>query len=302
MTSLFLTILFLVGIEALGVVAADSGEREPYIVTAAWLAEHIDDPSLVLLHVGDKSEYDSAHIPGAQFISRADISTPQGQGLTLELPSVEQLDSTFENLGISNHSRIILYFGKDWVSPTARVYLTLEYIGMGERTSILDGGMPAWRREGRPLTNQIRPPKRGNIIPALHTNVIADAQYVMASLQNPNVAILDARTPNFYEGKDPGMASRSGRIPGARSIPFTTVLDDSNRFKNIEALRDLFTSQRVEEEERVVTYCHIGQQASLLYFIARYLGYDARMYDGSFEDWTRREELPVETSAPTNKD
>ena len=113
------------------------------IVSTEWLSKHLNDNSLVLLQVGDKSEYDGAHIPGAQFIQLADISTPRGQGLILELPPVDQLKATFEKLGVTDESRIVIYFGKDWVTPTSRVYFTLDYLGFGDRTSVLDGGLPA---------------------------------------------------------------------------------------------------------------------------------------------------------------
>ena len=96
------------------------------IVSTDWLAKHLKDGSLVLLQVGEKKEYETAHIRGAQFIQLSDISTPRGQGLILELPSVEQLKSTFEKLGVTDKSRIVVYFSKDWVTPTARVFMTLD--------------------------------------------------------------------------------------------------------------------------------------------------------------------------------
>jgi thiosulfate/3-mercaptopyruvate sulfurtransferase len=89
---------------------------------------------------------------------------------------------------------------------------------------------------------------------------------------------------------------RAGHIPSAKSIPFSTLVEDSNKFKNPEALRALFSTAGVKPKDSVATYCHIGQQASLLYFVARYLGYDAHLYDGSFQDWSNRSELPVEKS------
>ena len=96
------------------------------IVSTDWLSKHLNDNSLVLLQVGDKSEYDAAHIAGAQFIQLADISTPRGTGLILELPPVEQLKTTFEKLGLTDESRLVIYFSKDWVTPTSRVYFTLD--------------------------------------------------------------------------------------------------------------------------------------------------------------------------------
>ena len=100
------------------------------IVSTEWLAKHLNDDSLVLLQVGDKKEYDEAHIAGAQFIQISDISTPRGQGLILELPGVDQLKPTFDRFGVTDKSRIVIYFSKDWVSPTARVFMTLDYLGL----------------------------------------------------------------------------------------------------------------------------------------------------------------------------
>ena len=271
--------------------------RDSMIVSTDWLAKHLKDGSLVLLQVGEKKEYETAHIRGAQFIQLSDISTPRGQGLILELPSVEQLKSTFEKLGVTDKSRIVVYFSKDWVTPTARVFMTLDYLGLGDRTSILDGGLPAWQAEGRPFTAEIQQAKPGNFTPHPNSKLVVDAGWVSANLNKPGVAILDARNSKFYTGAEAGQMPRAGHIPSARNIPFSSVLEESNnKFKSIEALRELFKAAGVKPNDSVTTYCHIGQQASLLYFIARYLGYDAHLYDGSFEDWSHRLELPVEKS------
>jgi thiosulfate/3-mercaptopyruvate sulfurtransferase len=272
--------------------------RQSMIVSTDWLAKHLNDKSLVLLQVGDRKEYDAAHIPGAQFIQTSDISTPRGPGLILELPPVEQLKATFEKLGISDNSRIIVYFSKDWVTPTSRVYFTLDYLGLGDRTSILDGGLPAWVAEKRAVTSEVIVPKPGKFTPRPNPRLVVDAAWVKANLSKSGVAILDAREAKFYTGAEKGMMPRAGHIPGAKNIPFgSLVYEPNNKFKNPEALRELFTNAGVKQQDSVATYCHIGQQASLLYFVARYLGYDAHLYDGSFQDWSNRSELPVEKSA-----
>jgi thiosulfate/3-mercaptopyruvate sulfurtransferase len=271
--------------------------NESMIVSTDWLAKHLNDDSLVLLQVGEKKEYDEAHIPGAQFIQMQDISTPRGQGLTLELPAVEQLKATFERFGVTDKSRVIVYFGKDWVTPTARVFMTLDYLGLGDRSSILDGGLPAWRAENRAVTADVREVKPGSFTPHPNAKLVVDAAWVSANLNKPGVAILDARAAKFYTGEEVGQMPRGGHIPRAKSIPFSTLVDDkTNKFKNPDALRALFGTAGVKENDSVATYCHIGQQASLLYFVARYLGYDAHLYDGSFQDWSSRSELPVEKS------
>lgn len=280
-------------LQASASVGDDPHVRKSLIVSTEWLAQHLKDDSLVLLQVGEKDEYLAGHIPGAQFIQVSDISTPRGQGLALELPSAAQLQTTFEKLGVSNKSRIVIYFGKDWVTPTARVFMTLDYLGLGDRTSILDGGLPAWRAAGRPVTTEVRTPTPGNFTPRPNKQIVVDASWVNANLNKPGVMILDARASKFYTGEEVGRMRRGGHIPGAKNIPFDSVVEDSNKFKSVETLRQLFNAAGVKQGDTVTTYCHIGQQASLLYFVARYLGYDAHLYDGSFEDWSHHPELPV---------
>ena len=123
--SFVLLALTLVLMFASAVSAADDNKvQSSLIVSTEWVAKHLNDDSIVLLQVGDKDEYLAAHIPGAQFVALADVSTPRGQGLTLELPSVDQLKTTFEKLGVTDKSRIVVYFGKDWVTPTTRVFMS----------------------------------------------------------------------------------------------------------------------------------------------------------------------------------
>lgn len=274
----------------------DPKVRESLVVSTDWVSQHIHDDSLVLLQVGEKDEYLAGHIPGAQLITLADISTPRGAGLVLELPAVAQLQAAFEKLGVTDKSRIVVYFGKDWVTPTARVFFTLDYLGLGDRTSILDGGLPAWRAGGKTVETVVTEPKPGHFTPRPKTQLVVDAAWVKANLNKPGVMILDARAPKFYTGAEAGQMPRAGHIPGAKNIPFSSLVDDTNKFKSAGALRELFNAAGVKPGDNLTTYCHIGQQASLLYFAARYLGYEPHLYDGSFEDWSHRTELPVEKS------
>lgn len=270
---------------------------EPLIVTTAWLAEHLTDRGLVLLHIGDqgsKPTYDEGHIPGAQFLNPfQELSTPRVQGaLALELPSPEVLDSVLEAKGISNDSRIVLYTARQYFTPTSRTLFTLEYAGLGGRVSILDGGLELWKSEGRPVSTDVPSPAPGRLTVRPNPMIVADAGFVRSSLEAAAVKIVDARDTSFYNGRETRQG-RNGHIPGAVSIPFTTMVDSSGKFRSRSQLASQFAAAGVKSGQTVVTYCHIGQQASLVWFMARVLGYEAKMYDGSFQDWAARTDLPV---------
>ncbi len=293
--------LFALFILLLAATAPIAVAREPFVVNSAWLAEHLNDKDLVLIHIGTRAEFDAAHIPGGVFLDYpTSISTPRVQGsLALQIPPVEQLKETFESLGVSNASRIVVYFGKDWVTPSGRVLLTLEYLGLGDRSSLLDGGQPVWVAENHPVTTDVKQPVRGSITPNLHPDTVADLEWVSAHLQDLAVTIVDARTSDFYGGA-PGGFSRGGHLPGAVSIPFTSLVESetSDKLKDPAALAEIFRAAGVKPGSQIVTYCHVGQQASFVYFVARMLGYNARMYDGSMNEWSQRTDLPLESSKP----
>ncbi len=281
---------------------ADATPRDRMLVSPAWLQQHLADPGLVLLQVGDRAEYDREHIAGARYLEVRSISGRSATGLSLEMLPIAQLDSVLSTLGISAGSQVVVYFGSDWVSPTTRAWLTLQYAGLGDRASILDGGLPAWKAAGGPVSTDI-PAPAGNtrLVTTPNQALIVDADWIRARLAAPQLRLVDARDPQFYQGLDAGSGTRTGHLPGARSIPFTSVTDSVGRFLPDTALRRIFQEAGVSQRDEIVAYCHIGQQATAVVFAARLLGYNARLYDGSFQDWSQRDELAVEGAAPVTK-
>ncbi len=269
-------------------------ERAPLVVTADWLAQHLDDRSLVLVHVGDRADYDVAHIPGALFLPMTEITTPLTADPMFELLPPDQLQEAFEKLGVSDDSRIIVYFGKELIQAAARVMLTLDYMGLGARSSMLDGGMAAWRAAGKPLTAVIRTPARGRLTPKVQEDVVVGLAKVRTMINQPGYVLVDARLPNFYRGESAGRASRAGHIPGAVNLPYSSLFDESVKLKSRPELETLFRDAGIRPGSKVIAYCHIGQTASLVYLVAKHLGYDASLYDGSFTEWSSKPELPVE--------
>src|SRR4051812_22518684 len=164
--------------------SALASPRQQLVVDSDWLKQHLNDPDLVLLHVGDKGEYEAAHIPGARFVSLNDISVSDhsGHGLMLEMPAAEDLRHRLEALGVSDKSRVVVYYGKDWVSPSTRVIFTLDYAGLGDRSSLLDGGQEAWVRAGGEVTKDVTPAKNGTLSALKTRPIVVDAATVQARL------------------------------------------------------------------------------------------------------------------------
>jgi thiosulfate/3-mercaptopyruvate sulfurtransferase len=280
----------------------------PLTVSPAWLDAHLGDRDLVLLHVGTPEGYHKQHIPGARAVALADIAAPmQGDdGLHLEMLPAEELRHRLEKLGISNGSKIVVYVGEDWVSPATRVVFTLDAAGLGGRTALLDGGMPAWQREGHAVTDAAPPAPSGALAPLALRPIVVTATTVMASLGKPGFAVVDARDREFYDGTQTGSSHehkhRTGHIAGALSIPYDSVFDDKLVLRPAAELEARFAQAGVLPGDTVIGYCHIGQQATAMLFAARRLGHPVLLYDGSFEDWSRfHAGYPVET-APTKVD
>jgi len=174
---------------------------------------------------------------------------------------------------------------------------TLQSAGLGAHADLLDGGMPKWRREGRALTDQptvVTPP--GTLASFNFQPTIVDVAFVRAHARQPGYVLIDARAAIYYDGLEESGADghpRRGHIPGAHNLPFTGITNDDLTLKNPAELLALFRNAGVMPGDRVIAYCHIGQQATAVLFAARAVGIDAVLYDGSFEDWTMRN-LPVE--------
>jgi thiosulfate/3-mercaptopyruvate sulfurtransferase len=275
---------------ASGVAAAQAVPPVPVIVSGVWLASRLADPRIAVLHVvSNRLEYEVGHVPGARLVQLSSLAPSLG-GLSTQLPSEAQLDSVLELAGVSDGMHVVVYGDP---LRAARAFVTLEYAGFAGRVSVLDGGMDSWREAGRPISHEAATPARGSLTLTLNPEVVADAPWIQSNSARASVALLDARTPEFYLGFSAGSTPRAGHIPNAMNVPFSSLTGELTTLRDELKVRRLFEGAGAAPGDTVVTYCHVGLQASLLYLSARRLGYAARIYDGSYEDWSRRTELPV---------
>lgn len=275
---------------------AVASPRDRLLVSPEWLAKRLDDPRLVILQVGDKAAYDKAHIPGARFVNLAELAAPPAgpEPLTLQMPEPDTLRAKLASLGVSDRSRIVVVPSRDIQSAT-RVVFTLDAAGLGRRTALLNGGMAMWTKAGLPVSAEAPVVTPGKLSPLRMRPLVVDADFVKRHLGAPGYVVVDARTPDFYAGErtggSPARPHKTGHIKGARSVPLTTVTTPDLQLAAAEEIAARFKAAGVKKGDTVITYCHVGQQATATLFAARTLGIDVLLYDGSFEEWSRGDGL-----------
>lgn len=299
-------VLLLVPFEAEGQGSAYQKEKPPsvrseMIVSTAWLAAHLNDPKVVILHVARaRTHYDEGHIPGARFAGWDEITATR-DGVPNELAPVADLQKLFERLGIGDDARIVLYGDNSGLSA-ARAYFTLDYLGHGGRATLLDGGLEKWKAEHRSITTDLAEPRPARFTPRLrpstvtNLDVVRDLSWTATNVTSPSAVLIDARPVDEYTGTKPGEGvSRGGHIPGAASVFWmqNVVSKENPALRSAAELRRLYEEAGVRQGRTIVTYCRTGGQASHAYFTVKYLGYDVVMYDGSFFEWSNAEGAPV---------
>ena len=260
-------------------------------MSATDLAATLTDPAVVVIAVGDRqSDFEAGHIPGARFVRYADIVT-DGGGILNELPPVEDLRRVLAAAGIGDSSRVVIYGAP--IAAT-RLFFTLDYLGHPS-ARVLNGGLNAWKASGGALeTGPARAVSAAVLTPKPQPERVVSADWIRQRLSSPRMDLLDARPDNEFTGADGGMGGRhvAGHLPDAQQLVWNSLLDSSGLFLPDAELKKKYEAIGADGKTPLVSYCMVGMRASVTYFVARHLGYDARMYDGSIVDWTRRK-LPA---------
>lgn len=276
-----------------GLISATAVAQSPILVPPQWLHEHKADANVVILQVSFmKYEYDQAHIPGAQFLWPEWLAPNSPYG-SYNAPDIRKATEILNSLGITNNSHIVIYYVRNEVPAAARMFLTLEHFGLKGKVSLLDGGLDAWKKEGYATTNEVGAVRKGNV-KLKAGDLLVDKEYVLKTLSSTTGKVVDARAQRYYDGEPVGNP-RDGHIAGAGNIFYGELTDADNKMKPVEELEKYFTPVATKDKE-IVAYCFIGQTASVVYLAGRVLGYEMKLYDGSMQEWSRLENLPMETT------
>jgi len=275
------------------------------LVSTEWLAAYLGDRRLRIVDSSFKlpgitptarEDYDNGHIPGAVFFDIDDVCEP-GTSLPHMIPSPDVFASKIGALGIGDDDRVVVYDSVG-LSSAGRAWWMLRMFGHPD-VALLDGGLPKWRAEGRPLDAAVSSPPPRRFTARFDPSLVRDKRALIDNLATRREQVIDARAAGRFDGTTPEVrpSLRSGHIPHSRNVPYELVTDpNTRRLKSADDLTRLFRDAGVALDRPIVTSCGSGVTACALSFALHLIGHSSvAVYDGSWSEWGLPGDTPVET-------
>ena len=282
----------------------EAGPASKSLVSTQWLEDHLDAPDIVVvdgsyylaaMKRNAREEYLAGHIPGAVFFD-IDAVADHSSSLPHMLPSPEAFSSAMRAMGIGDGTTIVVYDGAGLFSAP-RVWWTFRTFGVRD-VYILDGGLPKWKAEGRPLDfGEVKRTPR-HFTARFNRGAVADAADVQKALSQSDIQVVDARSAARFAGTapEPRPGLKSGHMPGAFNLPWETIVEDG-RLVAPDRIRSAFEGAGIDVDKPVVTTCGSGVSAAILWLALDALGKEPKaLYDGSWTEWASRGDLPIATA------
>ena len=268
--------------------------RFPLVIEPDQLETQLGVSDILIVDLCKPDTYAKAHVPGAIHLGYAQIIAMQKPVMGL-LPDAATLSQVFSSIGLTPDKHVIAY-DEEGGGAAARLLWTLDAIGH-EKSSLLNGGLHAWLKEGHPMDDTPVQATPSHYKATIVDSAIADQQFIRQHLDDENVMLLDSRSPEEFRGEKK-FAAHAGRIPGAVNLDWFNVMDQSRnmRLKPEAELRALMEERGLTNDKTVVTYCQSHHRSALTYFVLKVLDYpNIKGYPGSWSDWGNSDDTPIET-------